>query len=220
MEQNSCNIKIVWEDDSILVPLKPPFLNSEHTPDHTGLPDLLAKSCEYLTPIHRLDFGVGGLLLCARTPSAAAFLSRALTEGRIQKEYLALAHGDLPEHGRLEDLLFYDRRAGKSFVVQRSRKGVKAANLSFTKIKTCATPWGVLSLLRVSPETGRTHQIRVQFANAEHPLLGDRKYGAKEVHEIGLYCARLAFPHPKTGEPIVLKSTPTGDMWDLFFEQN
>ena len=210
-------LHILWEDSDLSVVQKPPAINSEHTPDASGLPDLLAKERGgSFFPIHRLDFGVGGALLCAKTPRAAAALSRAAAEGKIKKEYLALAHGTLPERGRLENLLFYDRKAGKSFVVERERKGVKVASLSYKTEQVLETPWGTLSLVRVFPETGRTHQIRVQFANAGHPLLGDKKYGAKESAPIGLCCARLTFPHPTTGQIIEVSSLPTGGAWELY----
>ena len=215
MEAESLNI--LWEDDCLLVAVKRPGMNSEHTPDGQGLPDLLAaEHGGYIAPIHRLDYSVGGALLCAKTQAAAAALSASLAEGEVKKEYLALAHGDLPACGTLENLLFYDRKAGKSFVVDRERKGVKAALLSFVCEQTQATEWGQISLLRVSPKTGRTHQIRVQFAHAGHPLLGDRKYGAPESLPLGLYCTHLRFPHPVTGATITVTSLPQKGAWNLF----
>ena len=214
MEQKS--LRILLEDKNFLVVVKPVGVNSEHTPDNAGLPDLLSRTMggSYF-PVHRLDFGVGGALLCAKTPEAAALLSRFAAEGRIKKEYLALAHGTLTEEGRLENLLFYDRKAGKSFVVQRERRGVKAASLSFQPERQIESQFGPLTLVRVFPETGRTHQIRVQFATAGHPLLGDKKYGAKENAPIGLCCSRLTFPHPTTGEIVDVLFLPTGGLWDL-----
>ena len=207
---------VLFEDRDLLVVRKPTAINSEHTADKTGLPDLLAQERGgSFFPIHRLDFGVGGALLCAKTQKAAADLSRAAAEGKIKKEYLALAHGELPAVGKLENLLFYDRKVGKSFVVDRERKGVKTASLSFALEKVLESPWGILSLVRVFPETGRTHQIRVQFANAGHPLLGDKKYGAKESAPIGLCCTRLTFPHPASGDAIEVSFVPTGGAWEL-----
>ena len=210
-------LKILWEDKELLIVAKPIDINSEHTPDESGLPDrLMQERGGSFFPIHRLDFGVGGALLCAKTQNAAAALSKALTEGKLKKEYLALAHGELPKQGRFDHLLFYDRKAGKSFVVDRERKGVKAASLTFISERTAESPWGILSLVRIFPETGRTHQIRVQFANAGHPLLGDRKYGAKESVPIGLCCSRLTFPHPTTKETVDVTFSPCGGAWDLF----
>lgn len=214
MEQKS--LRILWEDKSFLVVAKPVGVNSEHTQNNTGLPDLLSQeSGGTYFPIHRLDLGVGGALLCAKDPEAASRLSRFAADGKIKKEYLALTHGSLPEKGRMDDLLFYDRKAGKSFVVERERKGVKTASLSFCALQQIESPFGPLTLVRVFPETGRTHQIRVQFANAGHPLLGDKKYGAKENAPIGLSCSRLTFPHPTTGELIDVVFLPSGGLWDL-----
>ena len=97
---NSKPLKILWEDEDVIVPEKLPLLNSEHTEDQKGLPDLLTgPHGDYIAPIHRLDFGVGGLLLCAKNQKAAASLSRALLEGKIKKEYLALVHGKTPTAG-------------------------------------------------------------------------------------------------------------------------
>lgn len=211
------SLNILWEDDCLLVAEKKPGINSESTSDRSGLPDLLmGEHGNYIAPIHRLDLGVGGALLCAKTPKAAALLSKAVAEGGIEKEYLALAHGELPESGSLENLLFYDRKAGKSFVVDRKRNGVKTALLTFETLQCKDTPWGPISLLRVFPKTGRTHQIRVQFAHIGHPLLGDRKYGAAESAPLGLCCSRLTFLHPATGKPLSVSFAPTGGAWDLF----
>ena len=209
-------LRILWEDETLAVVKKPRAINSEHTPDGNGLPDRLQQERSgSFFPIHRLDYGVGGALLCAKTKEAAAALSASLSEGRIKKEYLALSHGETPERGRFDDLLFYDRNAAKSFVVDRARKGVKAASLSFARERILESPYGPLSLVRVFPETGRTHQIRVQFANAGHPLLGDKKYGAKESAPLGLACMRLTFPHPVTKETIDV-TLPPEDLRDFF----
>ncbi len=156
-------------------------------------------------------------MVYAKTSAAAAKLSAAVAERRIQKEYFALVQGEIAPSGILEDLLFFDRVKNKSFVVDRPRKGVKDARLSYRVEETAKTPeYGPLHLLTVQLYTGRTHQIRVQLAHLGHPLLGDRKYGSPIGGGIGLFSHKLAFPHPRTGAVMSFSHTPTGERWELF----
>jgi 23S rRNA pseudouridine1911/1915/1917 synthase len=132
-------------------------------------------------------------MVYARTKRAAADLSRAIQDGTMIKEYRAVVHGNSPEEGDWTDLLFKDSSKNKVFVVQRERKGVKKARLEFKKIE--AYP-DATSLVHIRLYTGRTHQIRVQFASRGFPLVGDRKYGAKdEVKAPKLFSCRLTFPY-------------------------
>ena len=171
----------------------------------SALPALLAAAMAEageqtsVYPVHRLDRETVGVMVFARTRQAAAALSAALNTDAFSKEYLALCHGRLEEDAAtLTDLLFYDRRRGKSFVVDRPRAGVKEAVLDYTCLRTD----GDFSLLCIRLHTGRTHQIRVQLASRRHPLAGDRRYGApKSDHStVALAAHRLTFPHPATGE--------------------
>ena len=150
-------------------------------------------------PVHRLDRETVGVMVFARTKQAAAALSAAITAGEFGKLYLAICHGTpQPREDTLRDLLYYDRRRGKSFVVDRKRAGVKEAVLDYTLLST----EGEFSLLRIKLGTGRTHQIRVQLASRQHPLAGDRRYGAPKsaFSTVALVAHRLSFPHPATGE--------------------
>ena len=131
----------------------------------------------------------------ARSKSAAAALSAAVAQRKFEKEYLCLVRGrPLEEAGTYRDLLLHDRQRNKSFVVDRMRGGVKEAELDYR----CLASSGGLSLVHVRLRTGRTHQIRVQFASRGTPLAGDGKYGGGPG-EIALWSYRLAFPHPETG---------------------
>ena len=132
-----------------------------------------------LFPVHRLDLNVGGLVVFARTRSAAAELSRQIQDGRFRKEYTAMVHGLPPASGRLEDLLWKDTRQKKVFVVSRMRTGVRPAALTYEVLRADAE--AACSVIRVQLETGRTHQIRVQFASRGYPLVGDHKYGARDA---------------------------------------
>ncbi len=141
-------------------------------------------------PVHRLDREVGGVMVYARTQTAAAALSRLVQQGTMTKEYLAVVRG-CPERdaGVLEDLLFHDQRNNKSYVVKRERKGVKKARLSYRVLARA----GEASLVQVRLFTGRTHQIRVQFASRGMPLLGDARYGGGSG-KLALWSVRLRFP--------------------------
>ncbi|MBR2926127.1 MAG: RluA family pseudouridine synthase [Clostridia bacterium] len=211
-------MKILYEDAALWVVVKPQNISSESTERQDGLADLLAaENGGYAGVVHRLDFSVGGVMLYAKTKAAAAELCRQVQERSMQKEYLALMHG-IPEQqaGEMRDLLFYDRRQGKSFVADRARAGVKEAILTYTVRKTLdQTLYGPISLASVLLQTGRTHQIRVQLASRGHSLLGDGKYGAREKCPIGLFCHRISFVHPITKKPMQFSEMPQGAPWDL-----
>ena len=179
---------ILYSDHNIAVIIKPVGLDSEQE-----IPAAITQALGgEIFPIHRLDKNVGGVMVYARTKTAAASLSKAVQEGLMIKEYVALVHGMPPEAGDWEDFLFKDSRKNKVFVVKRERKGVKKARLEFKRLSE-----GENSLVHVRLHTGRTHQIRVQFASRGFPLLGDRKYGASVSGEIGLEAYRLQITHPK-----------------------
>ncbi len=213
-------MNILHEDQHIIVCIKPPEVVSEQTADKTGFADLLAMHTgTYIGVIHRLDRGVGGIMVYAKTPHAAKVLSQAVQERRLQKEYYAIVHGllEMPS-GSMQDLLFHDRRQNKTFVVERDRAGVKKAILDYeTRSTQEIAPYGPLSLVRVTLHTGRTHQIRVQFASRAHALLGDGKYGASgDRCPIALFSSHLAFPHPVSGKPMDFTAVPTGEIWSFF----
>jgi len=180
-------IDILFEDKDIVVCMKPVGMDSEHE-----LPAALGGE---IYTVHRLDKGVGGVMVYARNKSAAADLSRQIQNGEMVKEYVAMVEGCPPESGDWEDLLFKDSRKNKVYVVNRKRAGVKEAKLTYR----CLTA-GARSLVRVRLHTGRSHQIRVQFASRGYPLVGDYKYGARSPEkEIALFSCNLRFIlHGKT----------------------
>lgn len=184
---------ILHEDAALLVCVKERgLLSAKDASAKANLPDLLAPRTIF--PVHRLDREATGLILYAKTARAAAFLSARLCD--FQKEYLALCEGKPPEaEGVLEDLLFHDRAKNKTYVVKRERAGVKQARLSYRVLSSTEST----SLLQICLFTGRTHQIRVQFASRCAPLVGDRKYGAKTGGALELYSFRMTFPHPNGG---------------------
>ena len=180
-------MEILYADGEIAVFVKPVGLDSEK--------DVPEKLIELLGgqvfPLHRLDRNVGGVMVCARTKSAAARLSREISENRMVKEYVAMVHGTPPERGDWEDLLFKDSRKNKVFVVDRKRNGVKAARLEFKRLNA-----GERSLVLVRLHTGRSHQIRVQFSSRGYPLVGDHKYGSRAAETAPmLFSCRIRFFH-------------------------
>ena len=229
-------MNILYEDASIVVLDKPAGLSSEE-----GVPAALRQRWNapnaFVGVVHRLDTGVSGLMVFARTPGAAAALSRQITQsqnayavqdGRAEgkpevpqfiKRYRAVIAGGpdeaLPAEGTLRDWLFKDSRRGRVFPVSRPRKGVREAVLEYRIVKTA----GEMSLAEITLHTGRTHQIRVQFASRKHPLTGDGKYGSRVKGSIALQSCGLQFLHPETGKPMAFTlPLPEGAFWKPFEE--
>lgn len=201
-------MEICYIDQDIIVCIKPPRVLSTDEPG--GLPELLRQelgdSTADVRTVHRLDRVVSGLMVLARNPKAASELSRQIREDGFQKEYLAIVHG-VPQtaQGRLCDLLFRDKARKMTKVASEMAKGVQPAALTYQVLKTA----GDMSRVRIQLETGRTHQIRVQFASRNMPLYGERKYSLLEDDcEIALWSYRLAFTHPTSGKPVEFVKEP------------
>lgn len=179
-------MEILYSDKQIAVLVKPVGLDSEHEVP-AALTEQLGGD---IYPIHRLDKNVGGVMVFARTKQSAAALSKAVQEGTMVKEYVALVHGTPPERGDWTDLLFKDSTKNKVFVVKKERRGVKKARLEFRRLTE-----GETSLVRIRLHTGRSHQIRVQFSSRGFPLVGDRKYGGRDDSPAPmLFSCKLTFP--------------------------
>ncbi len=212
-------MKIIFEDDYIIVCIKPTGLLSQA--DSGGGKSMIsllqAHTGDTVYPLHRLDREVGGIMVYAKTQKAASVLSRDIAEQKLKKEYLALIHG-APEiaTGEMKDFLFKDSRQNKVFVVKKERKGVKKASLEYELLNTKELENEKLSVVRILLHTGRTHQIRVQFASRKMSLAGDRKYGAKDsFKEIGLWSYSLSLCHPKTKENLNFTAYPENMIKDF-----
>jgi 23S rRNA pseudouridine1911/1915/1917 synthase len=265
-------LQILYEDADIVVLNKPAGIASEavqNAPNASTVqsakdallscvPSLLCSMWNnpnaYVGVVHRLDVGVSGVMVYAKTPAAAAGLSRQIIasqeayvrlDGRASvenaessnkkskahsheantpcfiKEYRAVIAGApdeaLPPEGLLRDYLFKDSRKGRVFAVSRPRKGVREAVLEYAIQGSAAAGDQVYSLVSITLHTGRTHQIRVQFASRKHSLWGDGKYGSRAKGAIALQSARLCFAHPRTGQPMEFTvPMPEGEPWALF----
>ena len=184
------------------------------------MPSLLRDELgvDTIYPVHRLDRTTQGVMVYALTENAARRLSTMIQQGKVEKTYLAVVEG-VPEEARGEytDLLYFDRRKNKSYVVKRERKGVKQARLRYEVLQTIEHEGERLSLLKIQLLTGRTHQIRVQFASRKMPLVGDRRYGSHiPANHIQLCAARLSFIHPLTDEVLFFSHDPTDEYFSLF----
>ena len=204
-------MEFVYLDDAIAVCVKPPRVLSTDEPG--GMPELVRRALGDETAdvrtVHRLDRVVSGLMVLARSAEAASMLSRQIREEKFEKEYLAVIHGapDQPE-GKLVDLLARDKARKMTFVADQPGKGVQEAALSYRVLAKTAD----MSRVRIQLHTGRTHQIRVQFASRGMPLVGERKYSQLEDPcEIALWSYRLAFSHPVTGEKLEFTKEPPED---------
>ena len=190
---------ILYSDNEIVVCIKEKgILSQQGKPGQKTMIDILSAEygCE-IYPVHRLDKEVSGVMVYAKTQKAAANLSAQVSSREMEKHYIATTEkSDLPTEGTMEDLLYFDKGKNKSFVVKRERRGVKKAILEYRVVGADdeRTTYHVRLL------TGRTHQIRVQFASRKYPLVGDRKYGSKVDGDIGLVSCFVGFKHPKTGE--------------------
>ena len=207
---------ILFQDSEVLVCLKPAGVLSETS----GMPERLEKETDgSIYCVHRLDRAVGGVMVYARTREAAAALSASIAAGRMEKRYLAVVCGCPEEElARLKDLLYHDASRNKSYVVRRMRRGVREAELSYERLATAEADGKTLSLLGVTLFTGRSHQIRVQFASRGLPLAGDGRYGSPVRDcEIALWASSLAFPHPVTGKEMRFSAPPPERFpWILF----
>ena len=211
-------VKILHTDRCFLVCLKPPGIVSTDCPG--GLPEQVRRTLgdgnANLRTVHRLDAATGGLMVLARTKQAAQILSRQVAEHGFGKEYFALAQGTLPQCGTMEDLLGRDTVRRMTYVAREPGKDVRPAKLTYEVLDRRDG----ISLVRVFLHTGRTHQIRVQFASRQWPLVGDRKYGNGDgAQTMGLWACRLEFSHPFTHEPMSFFAPPPAEgIWAGFEE--
>ena len=204
-------INILYEDNHLLVVVKP--ANMAVNLDSSNDLDLLTYLKQYLKEkyqkpnnvylglVHRLDRPVAGIMVFAKTSKAASRLAKDM---QSKKEYLAVICGNCKDKDTLTDYLKKDRQT--NMVSTSNSKEGKLASLQYYKIEQIDK----LCLVKVILQTGRSHQIRVQFASRNMPLWGDQRYNknAKVSQQIALFAYRLSFPHPITKQTMSFEILP------------
>jgi len=217
-------LHVLYEDNHLLALVKPAGLPTMGTPE--GRPTLLTlakqyvkQRCQkpgnvYLGVVSRLDAPVTGVVLFARTSKAAARLTEQFRTRAIEKSYWAVVEGVVePTDGRLIDWLAEDERHRRMHIVGPTMPGAKEARLAYRRLSVVrGNSW-----VEVELETGRKHQIRLQFSHHGHPVVGDRKYGSREPFSqgIALHARRLVISHPTTGARLEFEA-PLPEAWQRF----
>lgn len=201
-------MELVYCDESIVVCIKPSGVRSTDEPG--GVPELVRLALRdpktVVKTVHRLDQVVSGLMVLARSDAAASALSQQIRQQTFYKEYLAVVHGvPVEDAGTLRDLLYRDKARRMTFVAPAPDKGVQEAVLDYNVIAKNQD----LCRVAICLHTGRTHQIRVQFASRNMPLVGERKYAVLEDGcNIALWSHCLRFTHPVTGKDMEFRVDP------------
>ena len=218
IEENEINLKVIYEDNHIIVVEKPANIPSQG--DKTGDLDMLTIIKAYLKEkynkpgnvylglVHRLDRPVGGVMVFAKTSKAAARLSEQVREKVFKKKYLVIVNGKFEEKkGTLKDYLLKNERLNKSRVVEEGTKNSKYAELDYEVLKYDKEQ--NLSLLKINLHTGRHHQIRVQLSSRDHSIYGDAKYnGRGRARQLYLWAYELTIQNVVSKEEMTFTSIP------------
>lgn len=218
-------IPIKYEDEHLLIIEKP--INMLSQPNYSDDADVVSTCTEYMASqnkrapglIHRLDRPVGGLMMLAKTKRADKKLHQMIRDHKVMKVYLAIVHGNTPSSGNWVHHLRKDKQINQVEILPKKRKRSKRAELSFITLTQDRT----FSLVQISLQTGRTHQIRAQFAAEGHHIVGDQRYGLdtdNEPENMALRAYRLRLVHPVNYEELDFTSLPNldSDPWNKFKE--
>lgn len=213
--------RILYEDNHLLIINKPAgyLVQGDRTGDQT-LNDILKAYIKekyekpgevFLTPVHRLDRPVSGCLIFARTSKALSRMTELFRNNEVNKVYLAVSKKLSPkDNAKLRDFIVKDHDSNKSKTVKEGKAGGKECILTYALVSALPDSY----LYRIKPQTGRSHQIRVQMAAIGCPITGDTKYGDKlrsEEHAIGLHCYQTSFLHPVKKTNLYVECLPDAD---------
>ena len=214
-------IDVAYEDCALVVPNKPPFMPTH--PSHGHFNDTLANALCHryakkgspfvFRPVNRLDRNTSGLLIVARNRMAAARLTDAMKRGEIQKEYVAVLDGALPQGEGIVEIDTFIKRTADSIILRRICSADEGGDRALTRYRVLYSN-GKNSVVMAMPVTGRTHQLRVHFAHIGAPIVGDDMYGKASEH-IGrhaLHAVAISFPHPNDARKICLRAPLPNDM--------
>ena len=219
-------INIVYEDNHVIVAVKPPNMLSQA--DKTKDADILSQVKEYIKVkynkpgnvyvglVHRLDRPVGGLMVFAKTSKAAARLSAQMREHEMGREYLCVTEGQVKDKFTLINYLIQNERLNRVVVCDADERGAQEAILH----GHCLSRKGGTSLCALRLETGRKHQIRVQMKEMGAPLWGDHRYGhGIPGQQIALWGYKLTFEHPTTKNIMTFQHLPCGSVWNHYADE-
>ncbi|MBQ7836581.1 MAG: RluA family pseudouridine synthase [Clostridia bacterium] len=202
-------MEILFENKELIFVVKPRGISSQSAGGNDMVSLLSEHTGGEIYCVHRLDTATGGAMVYAKNRKYAALLSKAFAENAVDKRYLAIVCGRPDPEGIMEDVLWHDKVRNKSFVVKSQRKGAKKAKLEYRTVAEKELDGRYFTLVEAKLHTGRTHQIRVQFASRGTPLAGDGKYGGSSGYPLMLWCSSLALPNgmsvscpPPKNEPL------------------
>ncbi len=218
-------MKIIFEDNHLLVIEKPiGILSQKDKSGDEDISSLLKKYLKekyskpgnvYIGHVHRLDRNVGGVMVFAKTTKAASRISLQIREGIFKKEYLAVLEGVLKEkQGTLKHYLMKDKKTNIVKASAVSKAGYKQSLLSYSVVEEKSN----MTFVKIDLLTGRSHQIRVQFSEIGHPVIGDSKYGSKKTtFKMALWSYQISFLHPTRKEKVLFSCVPQKNaLWNIF----
>lgn len=217
------DLEILFEDNHLLAICKPAGVLSQE--DHTGDPDALTLGKEYLKKeykkpgnvflglLHRLDKPVSGVMVMAKTSKSAARISEQIRQRTVKKSYLAVVKGNPEDFNYLTHYLLKDTTKNRVTVVDDKKKGAKRAELMYQTLERK----NGMALLKIKLITGRAHQIRVQLAEVDLPIVGDKKYGSALMDHIALHANEIELTHPTLKKSVSIQcNPPLIEPWSLF----
>jgi 23S rRNA pseudouridine1911/1915/1917 synthase len=225
-EPEDLDLKVIYRDDTIFAINKRPGIVVHPARGHTtgtilqGIfhlfrEELAADPTFQVGPVHRIDIGTSGLLLCAHGEQTRKFLQSQFEHRQVQKTYLAICHGE-PAFDEIEVDVAIGAEPDEEKLYAVDGTNPRSALTRFTKLAA----GGGYALLSAEPHTGRTHQIRIHAAHLGHPLVGDEPYGGRSrdvsgavlLDRAALHSSTITFIHPGTGEPMTLEAPLWADM--------